>query len=304
MSEFPGECGGSTSVRGGTHATDISEVRGQPLTPAPASSLPSPQPQAREPAPFREDAGCGGWKEAGRLALCQGGAGEALSFSLFWRRSQPRQPGPLPSSPLSSAAGEGREGAQGAPGEGLPLQKTGAKAAPRARHSRQWLPVGPLRHPWALPRWAGFPAAPGLLTLPPDTAGPGPVPRRLEPATSLGQAQARGGHTPGPSSCCQGSFLVARPGGAVPSVMPIPRAPLSPLPCTLAVSACFGPRGSQLTCGPCIFQWLPCLLCEPSPGEGPSLGPLELGLASRLWPSPSGACFPSSTHRAWVPSWG
>lgn len=192
MSAFPGECSGSMSVRGGTHATR--HFRGWRSAPNPSpcqQSLPSPQPQVGEPASFREDAGCGGGKEAGRLALCQGGAGEALGFSLFWRRSQPRQPGPLPPSLLSSAAGEGREGAQGAPGEGLPLRKTGAKALLQERgtlgNGSQRVPSCP----WALPRWALLPYTSMLPALPPDTAGLGTSPTEAgasRPAWAKGRA--------------------------------------------------------------------------------------------------------------------
>lgn len=221
------------------------------------------------------------------MALSQGGAGEALGFSLFWRRSQPRRPWPFPSSLLSRARTEGGERAQGPPGEGLLLRKTGAKARLKQQggSGSQWVPCSVP----CLPRWPG--AREGLsqlpafhpFSLPPDPA----VSERSEPAAQpwLGPR----GHTAGPFPWCWGSSWCLA-GGSCTVRGPHSLCPSKPLPWAPPVSARFGPRGSQLTRGPCIFRWLVCLLCKPDPGQVRPPGSLGLRPPGRLWPPSSGPC--------------
>ena len=151
------------------------------------------------------------------MALSQGGAGEALGFSLFWRRSQSRQPGPLPSSPLSSAT-RGRE-------PRVPQEKGLPSKRQVPRHGSLWVP----RHVPGLGHGSLGPQPPHT---PPHTSTPSsfvPVPRMSGP----------GGHTARPPAKVpsRGSHTICRPQ---------PPGSSKPLLRALPGSAGSGPRGSRL----------------------------------------------------------
>ena len=128
----------------------LSERRGlHPWACQRSEGSPSPQPvPAESPFPTRHRQanvpllGKMLGAEAGRSAPSQGGAGEALGFSLFWRSCWLGQPGPS-SCPLSGAARGGGRGKPGRPREGLPLGKTGAEAQLWQQGGHR-VPVGPL----------------------------------------------------------------------------------------------------------------------------------------------------------------